>query len=403
LSRLFIALPVLNENEHLPEFMTCVSNQTYRDFVLFVCVNQPDEWWDDPEKVIICKENQKTLTYLKTIPSFNIVIIDKSSKGKGWREKRHGVGWARKTLMDAINAVAGENDIMVSLDADTTFSENYFYSLATTFLRFPDATGLAVPYFHKSVPDEKAYRAILRYEIYMRYYSINLWRIGSPYTFTALGSAMACPVRAYRAAGGMTPKMSGEDFYFLQKLRKTGRLLFWNEEKVYPEARFSDRVYFGTGPAMIKGNQGDWSSYPLYRWQFFNEIQETYELFSSFLKHTQTTKVTEFLRMQCEDEDPFEPLRNNFHNENQFIRACHEKFDGLRILQYLKTRQKEDPAEDEISLIDFLIRFYPKEIPYLRINPDNFTFEKSDLKELENIRMFLFRKEEEYQINSTLA
>lgn len=402
MSRLYIALPVLNENGHLPQFMACVSSQTYRDFVLFVCVNQPDEWWDDPEKAFICHENHKTLRYIKAISDFNTVIIDKSSKGNGWRGKKHGVGWARKTLMDAINAVAGENDIMVSLDADTTFSENYFQSLVTNFKRSPDATGIAVPYFHKPVPDEEAYRAILRYEIYMRYYSLNIWRIGSPYTFTALGSAMACPVWAYRAVGGMTPKMSGEDFYFLQKLRKTGRLLFWNEEKVYPDARFSDRVYFGTGPAMIKGNQGDWSSYPLYQWHFFDEIRETYELFPSFFKHTQDTKVTEFLKIHLKEEDPFEPLRNNFHNENQFIRACHEKFDGLRILQYLKSRQKENPFEDEISLIDFLIRFYPEEIPELRINPDNFSFESSSKCELENIRMFLFRKEEEYQINSTL-
>ena len=355
------------------------------------------------KKVMICLENQKTLAYLKTLPDFNIVIIDKSSKGNGWRGKQHGVGWARKTLLDAIDEVANETDIMVSLDADTTFTDNYFRSLVNNFHRFRDATGIAVPYFHKPVQDEKAYRAILRYEIYMRYYSLNLWRIRSPYTFTALGSAMTCLVKAYRAAGGMTPKMSGEDFYFLQKLRKTGRLLFWNEEKVYPEARFSDRVYFGTGPAMIKGNQGDWSSYPIYQWQFFDEILETYELLPSFFKKTRDSKVTDFLRKQFKEEDPFKPLRKNFIYENQFIRACHEKFDGLRILQYVKFRQTKDPVKDEVCLNNFLIRFYPEEISGLGINFDNFSFKESGLEKLENIRMFLLRKEEEYQVNSTLS
>jgi hypothetical protein len=389
--------------------MACISSQTYRDFVVFACVNQPDEWWNDPEKNIICRENQKTLAHLKTFCDFNLIIIDKSSNGEGWKGKRHGVGWARKTLMDDINAVADENDIIVSLDADSTFSDNYFQSLVNSFHRFRDATGIAVPYFHKPVQDEKAYRAILRYEIYMRYYSLNLWRIGSPYTFTALGSAMACPVRAYRAIGGMTPKMSGEDFYFLQKLRKKGRLLFWNEEKVYPEARFSDRVYFGTGPAMIKGNQGDWSSYPIYQWQFFDEILETYELFPSFLKQTKETAVVDFLTLQFKEEDPFEPLRSNFHYEKQFIRACHEKFDGLRILQYLKFRQGEDPVKDEVCLINFLVRFYPETAsspgPFSarRRGEEEFSFEHSSLDELENIRMFLLRKEEEYQVNSILS
>jgi glycosyltransferase involved in cell wall biosynthesis len=395
LSRLYIALPVINENDCLPRLINCISGQTYRDFELFVCVNQPDDWWDDSGNANICHENLKTLDYLNSIRGIRMVVVDKCSKGKGWTGKRHGVGWARKTLMDAIISIANDNDIIISVDADTTFSKNYFQSIADTFIRFPEATGLVVPYFHKPVNDENAYRAILRYEIYMRHYSINLWRIGSPYTFTALGSAMACPIWAYRLIGGMTPKMSGEDFYFLQKLRKTGRLIFWNPEKVYPEARFSDRVYFGTGPAMIKGNQGDWSSYPIYRWRFFDEIKETYDLFPAFFGQTRATKVTDFLRLQFREDDPFEPLRKNSANVNQFIRACHEKFDGLRILQYLKSRQKEEPLEDEKSLNDFLNWFYPE-----TACEEKFSFEHSSSDELENIRMFLFRKEEEYQVNS---
>jgi len=395
LSRLYIALPVLNENEYLPRFLQCISSQTFKDFELFVCVNQPDEWWDDPVKAGICHENLKTLDYLNSIRGIRMVIVDKCSKGKGWKGKRHGVGWARKTLMDGINSIANPNDVIISVDADTTFSENYFRSIADTFLRFPDATGLVVPYFHKPVKDENAYRAILRYEIYMRYYSLNLWRIGSPYTFTALGSAMACPVWAYRSIGGMTPKMSGEDFYFLQKLKKAGRLIFWNEEKIHPEARFSDRVYFGTGPAMIKGNQGDWSSYPIYSWHFFDEIRETYNSFPDFFRKTESTRVTEFLKLIFREDDPFEALRKNFTSEAKFIRACHEKFDGLRILQYLKSRQKEEPLEDEKSLIDFLNWFYPE-----TACEEKFSFEHSTLEELENIRMFLYRKEEEYQISS---
>jgi len=88
-------------------------------------------------------------------------------------------------------------------------------------------------------------------------------------------------------------------------------------------------------------------------------------------------------------------LRKNFTSEAKFIRACHEKFDGLRILQYLKSRQKEEPLEDEKSLIDFLNWFYPE-----TACEEKFSFEHSTLEELENIRMFLYRKEEEYQISS---
>ncbi|MCX6251103.1 MAG: hypothetical protein NTX61_10170 [Bacteroidetes bacterium] len=398
---LFIALPVLNEGEFLPRFMSCLSNQTCREFRLFVCVNQPDKWWTDPVKVDICRNNVSAINYLENIRDTDIVIIDRCTPGNGWKGRKHGVGWARKTVMDAINVIANSTDIIISLDADTTFNENYFESVVENFRKHSDGVALAVPYFHKPVQDEGTYRAILRYEIYMRHYVLNLWRIRSPYTFTALGSATACPVWAYRAIGGMTPKMSGEDFYFLQKLRKFGRVLFWNSEKVYPEARFSDRVYFGTGPAMIKGNNGDWSSYPFYSTEFFDEILETYRMFPSFYLKTTSTRVSDFLCGIFGEKDPFAPLRSNARTVEQFIRACHEKFDGLRILQYLKKRQIQQPEEDETSLHRFLRRFYsPEELIEIKDALESLSFRNGRLEELEKIRTFLMKKEEEYQVNS---
>ena len=149
----------------------------------------------------------------------------------------------------------------------------------------PDAVALSNPYYHKLTGAEAEDRAILRYEIYMRNYAINMLLINSPYAFTAMGSAIALPVSSYKAIGGLTPKLSGEDFYFLQKLRKYGNINIHNKEKVYPAARFSDRVFFGTGPAMIKGNDGDWESYPIYHIQLFKNIERTYESFEILFKN----------------------------------------------------------------------------------------------------------------------
>jgi len=399
---LYVAVPVLNETELFDRFISCISSQTYKKFKLFICVNQPDDWWDDPIKSEICRNNARTLEKIKSIREFEVVAIDKSSPGNGWKGRRHGVGWARKTAMDAINGVAKTDDIMLSLDADTTFGENYFSSIAENFRKNPEAVALAVPYFHEPVQDQEAYRAILRYEIYMRCYSINLWRIRSPYSFTALGSAMACPVSAYRVTGGMTPKLSGEDFYFLQKLRKYGRILVWNEEKVYPAARFSDRVYFGTGPAMIKGNAGDWSSYPVYSTVFFDEIEETYRLFESFYSRTQPTMVTDFLATLLNETDPFQRLRENSRDPARFIRACHEKFDGLRILQYLKMRQNQEHDSDEVSLKKFLTQNYSTDPEMVKIDPDHLNFKEGSLDEMEKVRTFLAKKEEDYQVMSRL-
>ncbi|MCX6282614.1 MAG: hypothetical protein NTW31_00010, partial [Bacteroidetes bacterium] len=331
------------------------------------------------------------------------VILDRASKGKGWDLKKYGIGWARKVIMDSIIEGAKPDDLILSLDADTTFTENYFLSVALNFYNNRDAVALSAPYFHTLSDDTRAGRAILRYEIYMRHYQLNLWRIGSPYTFTALGSAIACPVWAYSAVGGMTPKTSGEDFYFLQKLRKYGRILFWNDEKVYPEARFSDRVFFGTGPAMIKGDSGDWTSCPIYPVDLFDEIWETYELFPAFFTKTKETPVVKFLKELLKEKDPFEPLRKNFKTPENFIRACHEKFDGLRILQYLKSNQGKYPGTDEEHLLKFLQGNYDKsQLRNLHIDFPSFSFESSPVNDLEMVRLLLFEKEEESRFISAL-
>ena len=85
--QIFIALPVLDEWENITNFIQNLRNQTYKKFVLYVCVNQPDNWWNIDEKKSVCERNMLTLNYLKTISDFKIQIIDKSTKGNGWQGK----------------------------------------------------------------------------------------------------------------------------------------------------------------------------------------------------------------------------------------------------------------------------------------------------------------------------
>jgi glycosyltransferase involved in cell wall biosynthesis len=392
--KIFIALPAMNEVENMPAIISDIRGQTFKNFELFVCVNQPDDFWNDQDKKNICENNEQTINLLKRITDFPITIIDKSSHGNGWTGKKFGVGWARKVCMDSINEKADENDLIISLDADTRFSENYFSSLIDNFNSNPGITALSVPYYHRLVEDEIANRAILHYEIYMRYYSINLWRIKNPYSFSALGSAIVLPVKSYRHIGGITPHKSGEDFYFLQKLCKTGKILCRNSEKVFPAARFSDRVFFGTGPAMIKGSKGDWSSYPIYDYTFFDEINSTFDLFPKLFTEEITTPMTSFLQAQFNTTELWEPLRKNFKTQDQFVKACQNKVDGLRILQFLKTKQMENTLSDEENLISFLFNYYDKtELENLGINFNEFSFSNSSIGDLDRMRDYLINKE----------
>jgi glycosyltransferase involved in cell wall biosynthesis len=393
---IYIALPVMNETERLPLLIQAIMGQTEQHFHLVVCVNQPDNWWNDPMHLYVCKENLLTIHYLEALEDQRIEIIDRSSPGKGWLPKGHGIGVARKLLMDHISEIAKEDDIIISMDADTVFNKEYFASVAENLRLNPAASAIAIPYYHKLTYNNDLDRAMLRYEIYMRAFAINMWRIRSPYCFTALGSAIALPVWAYKAVGGMTPKLSGEDFYFLQKIVKTGRLLHFNGEIVFPAARLSDRVIFGTGPALIKGIEGEWSSYPVYNYHLFDKIAEAYKLFGLLYTKDVETPLDDFLTRRFR-ELPWKSLRQNFKSQAHFIRACHEKIDGLRILQFLKESQLPDEKVSEEALSELLLLYrnqFPELISALNTKID---FVLTSIAELDHIRDVLFEIEMHYR------
>lgn len=393
--RIYVALPVLNESENIKAVLNCLMLQSFSRFEAVACVNQYNNWWQDAGKVDSCIDNQKSLELLGLTKNLNIQIIDRGSKGKGWPPKKGGVGWARKTLMDHIALKADKNDLIVSIDADTYYPPDYLQSVFDFFVENKKLVGLALPYYHKLNNDETD-RLILRYEIYMRYYLLNMMRINNPYAYTALGSAMAFPVWAYRKAGGLTPVAAGEDFYFLQKLVKLGTIGIWSSSVAHPSSRFSDRVIFGTGPALIKGQDGDWSSYPHYHYSLFDKVSTTYKLFGKLYNNKTQTPMDEFLKEQFKTENIWEPLRKNYNDKKNFVRACINKVDGLRILQFLRKQQADMETKDEEIIYDYLVNYHKDEIDSkLLSNLENFDYKDSTIELLSALRDFLYRKEME--------
>ncbi len=400
-SKLHVAIPVINEKEYIGRTIKALSNQTFQNFEVYACVNQPNDWWDDPDKIEICENNHRTIEFLRSVSAFPVHLTDKSTKGRGWVGKSRGVGWARKVLMDEIAKKARPQDLIVSLDADTIIEPLYFESIVENMTKYSHCIAMSVPYYHQLGDNLAVNKAILHYEIYMRYYAINLFRINSPYAFTALGSAMVVPIWVYSVVSGITPKSSGEDFYFLQKLAKYGKVLNWNDEKVYPSLRPSDRVEFGTGPAVIKGLKGDWSSYPIYDYRLFDNVAITNKLFKNLFKGEVQTPMSAFLQDQFNEENLWQPLRDNNKSEESFIRSCHEKVDALRILQYLKSSQRQTELSDDEMLKNFLYRFYPDEImESVHNDVKYFSFEYSNLFSLNRIREFLVSIEDKYRLES---
>lgn len=380
-----VAIPAMNEADYIAQTLSCLKSQQINASVhTYICVNQPESYHEDAEKTHICINNKRTLDLLEhsTIP--NLTIIDKSTQGNGWNAKKNGVGMARKTLMDTIALKANNEDIAISLDADTEFAPQYFQSIVDQFAKYPKAVAITIPYYHKLTQKSAEDRAILRYEIYMRNYAIQMLRINSPFAFTALGSAIAYRIKAYKAIGGMSPMKSGEDFYFLQQLKKYGEIIIHNDLPVYPAARFSNRVFFGTGPAMIKGNSGDWSSYPIYHTALFQEVEQVYRNMQPLFEDQLSDNLDflNFLKEQFNNPQFLNPIRQNFKTAPQFARAFHTKADGLRILQYLKKEQQQRAINDTSALTEN----YPEFKPIHQLYPNETPLDSYTLEHLSEIR-----------------
>ncbi len=384
----------MDEFHYLPATLNYLHGQSLKNFTIFICVNQPDDWWSNPQKEQICINNIKTIDFLKKYQKkcSNVVIIDKSSKSNGWKGNKHGVGFARKLLMDKISEIANDNDIIVSMDSDVKIGQEYLFTVVNILNSNPKSVALANPYYHELTGSEDIDRPMLRYEIYMRNYNINMLRINSPYSYTALGSVISLPVWAYKKVRGITPKQSGEDFYFLQKLRKSGNVLYYNDSIVYPAARKSGRVPFGTGPAIEKPVEEQKISYPIFHYTLFDEINETYKLFGELFYKNIKTPMTGFFKSIFKSDDIFTSLRKNYKSKEKFIHACHNKIDGLRVYQYLKWRSSTSPFSENKSMNDLLHLLYSNGF-ISKEEVVEVTFASTDISKLNDCRDLLFEVE----------
>lgn len=356
-----IAIPAMDELETLPLTLDDLAAQSWSSFKVYVCVNQPDTWWNDgnDSHAAVCQSNARLLQRLEDYRSrLDLVVVDCSSPSLGWQGRRQGVGWARKRLFEVIESVCCDEEVIVSLDADTRLDSDYLRRLVLTFDMHPTWSAVSVPYLHRLSGDESVDRPLLRYECYMRHYLTQMLRIGNPYAFTAIGSAMAFTCRAYRRCGGITPLQGGEDFYLMQKFAKVGSVGLWLDGgakdyiPVFPSGRVSHRVPFGTGPAVSMAVAEQAVRYPFFSPVGFDAVRDTYAMFPELYDRDAETPMTDFLKRQLATDDLWGPLRRNHTTRDRFVHACAERVDGLRILQYLRFRP--DGVLDDSEVADFI-------------------------------------------------
>ena len=198
-------------------------------------------------------------------------------------KKHAGVGLARKIGMDlAVEHFyrhQKERGIIISLDADCTVSENYLIGIVDALHRNPKLCATVHNFHHRAENNDSAIEnAVRQYEAHIRTFSERLKHTGFPYYYHTIGSAFAVTADAYVRVGGMGRQQAGEDFYFLQKVFPLGEIAELNNVYVYPMARFSDRVPFGTGPMLQNIISEPDGILKTYSTQSFQELKRLFDL-----------------------------------------------------------------------------------------------------------------------------
>tara|TARA_R110002074_G_scaffold191149_11_gene357190 strand:- start:904 stop:2244 length:1341 start_codon:yes stop_codon:yes gene_type:complete len=168
---------------------------------------------------------------------------------------KQGVGLARKLGLDLALYFCYHQYLttkywcywLYSTDADVKLPSGYG-------LLPPKENTTACIYPFKHLPELGFEKAMADYEFSLHYYVDSLKRAGSPYAFHTIGSLIVVSSLAYAQVRGMPKRAGAEDFYFLNKLAKLGRIDSLSSPVIQVSGRPSHRVPFGTGPALVKLN-----------------------------------------------------------------------------------------------------------------------------------------------------
>ncbi|WKN44000.1 glycosyltransferase [Tunicatimonas pelagia] len=258
--------------------------------------------------------------------------------------KHAGVGLARKIGMDeALRRFisVGYDGLIMNLDADCLVSANYLQRVEQAWLAQHPA--VVTSYFEhdlSQIEQTELQQGIIHYELFLRYYISGLRYAEFPYAFHTVGSCMGCRASTYALSGGMNRRKAGEDFYFLHKVAPLGKLAKVTAATVYPSARTSNRVPFGTGKAQL-----DWLSHSsrhhaLYHPQSFDDLKtfltQIHHRYHHDINHAEPfpPSIQGFLQSQDFDQ-VWHQLLTNTRSWPVFRQRFFAWWDGFRVLKYI--------------------------------------------------------------------
>lgn len=343
-----VVIPALAEGQSLLATLASLAQNPadlLSRFLILVVVNHRQ---DAPPSDKL--DNQQTMqTLAAKNPSLNGLClgwVDAASAGLELPIKTGGVGLARKIGLDLslpLLDYGKVSPLLISLDADTLVRPDYLLALIRHFQE-AEASAAVIPFCHQQGTTEEQESAIQRYELFLRAYVLGLARSHSPYAFHTVGSTMACKAEAYARAGGMNTRAAGEDFYFLQHLAKTGGVAQLRGTVVYPSARASNRVPFGTGRSIFRLLAKEEGVVLFYQTECFQILSDWLDLLVQYVdapgeeirikSRRICSQLTDFLdRIQF--PTVWHRLQNNFRTPSTLLAGFHGWFDGLKTMKLI--------------------------------------------------------------------
>ncbi|MCC2607936.1 hypothetical protein [Planctobacterium marinum] len=271
-----------------------------------------------------------------------VLIVDRYSEGLAI-PKAHGVGLARKIAADMACWLIQQNKVkntqIYSTDADTKLPDDYFLN---SHLPKNSAAGV-FQFKHIASGDDEIDAATHLYEQRLEHYVSGLRFAGSAFAFHTIGSCLLVDALAYCQVRGLPKKAAGEDFYLLNKLAKQGKVQALSPQLMI-QSRVSDRVPFGTGPAVqeIVQKQLTEETYPVYHPQIFVHLKTLLKAFSALtpdtlgsLNEAHFDSISQDYLVQAGFWQTCKKWQKQGYSQAQLQKALTDWFDGFRTLKYV--------------------------------------------------------------------
>ncbi len=375
---IIVVVPAICEYENIQKLLNSLTaNDEFmlsKTLILFI-INE-----DESSNKSVSLYNQKSLQYLRDLitkysstenfgdsisrKKINIALVDAASEGKRMSGKNSGVGFARKVGMDIALTKFDYNceskKILVCLDADCEVEQNYLKAIYYAFNESDMRCGY-VKFEHRLTNNNDYDLAVICYEIFLRYYVLGLKYAGSPFAFHTIGSTMVCDYESYIDVQGMNKRKAAEDFYFMEKLAKKFSISEISETTVYPSARESWRVPFGTGQRIGRFLSKRQNEYVLYSPNSFKTLKE----WNNFFFQNSERSVESYLIKSAEINEHLLSFLNyndfntgmkkiieNSKSDSQFELQKKLWFDGFKTLKFI--HYLRDRINPDISMFDAL-------------------------------------------------